>query len=298
MLSLQMTSEQINHEIDRITAFIGEQLSGGYKAVIGISGGLDSDLVARLVIKAIGDNRVKFFTVIQKDMEPQHLENARTLANEMNIRLNEINLAEVPFAFIRAMHDADPDERFRPDGLLDPSRAKCSIRTVIISTYQDRGYVVMGTSNRTELEAGFFLPFGDGVAHVKPIVHLYKTQVRQVAKMLGTSDAVLDQPASAGFWPGEDDIEDLAYWLYNEAPIGEEIDFDASAEANVNKIHKCLSTEKVDLGLLGISQEMTDDEIAKESKLPITIIARLRKLTSAAQKFKLRPMGVRLENYF
>ncbi|MBN1618753.1 hypothetical protein JW887_05445 [Candidatus Dojkabacteria bacterium] len=91
MLSLQMTSEQINCEIDRITAFISEQLSGGYKAVIGVSGGLDSDVVARLVIKAIGANRVKFFTVIQKDMEPHHLENARKLAYEMNIRLNEIN---------------------------------------------------------------------------------------------------------------------------------------------------------------------------------------------------------------
>jgi NAD+ synthase len=296
MLTIQMNPEQVNREIKHITNFLSEQLSGGYKAVVGISGGLDSDVVSRLTAKAVGTNRLKLFTVIQKDMDSHHLEHARQLAKEMNVRLNEINLADFPFAFIRAMQEADPEERFRPDGLLDPSRAKCSIRTVIFSTYQDRGYVVIGTSNRTELETGFFLPFGDALAHVKPIVHLYKTQVRQIAKVIGTSNVVLDQPASAGFWQGEEDLEDLAYWLYNEAPIGVEVDFDAVAETEVKKIRSSLSTENVDIGLLGLTCDMEDESIAKESGLPLTVVSRLRKLTNAAQQFKLRPMGLGLEN--
>lgn len=296
MLRVEMTSEQIYREIERILTFIADQLEGGYKAVVGVSGGLDSDVVARLTAKAVGIDRLKLFTVIQKDMDPKHLANARKLARQMNVRLNEIDLKEVPFSFIRVMQQADPDERFRPDGLLDPSRAKCSIRTVIFSTYQDRGYVVIGTSNRTELETGFFLPFGDGVAHLKPIVHLYKTQVRQIAKVLGTSNLVLEQPASAGFWLGEEDLEDLAYWLYNEAPIGEEIDFNAAAETKVAQIRAALSTESVDLGLLGLASGVQDETINKESSLPISVIALLRKLTNAARESKLRPMGVRLDN--
>lgn len=296
MLTLQMTPKQVHNEIERITAFIEEKLSEEGKAVIAVSGGLDSDVATRLTVRAIGVKRIKLFTVIQEGMEPRHLTNARELATEMSIPLVEINLVDFPFLFIRAMREADPDEQFRPDGLLDPSRAKCSIRTVVFSTYQDRGYVVIGTSNRTEWETGFFLPFGDGLAHVKPIIHLYKTQVRQIARALGTLDVVLEQPASAGFWEGEEDLEDLSYWLYHEAPIGEEVNFEDVAEAEVANIRACLTTERVDIGLLGLACGMDDKSIERESGLPVAVVARLRKLTTAAQKFKHRALGVRLEN--
>ena len=296
MLTLQMTPKQIHNEIKRIAAFIKEGLSEEGNAVIAISGGLDSDVVTRLAASAVEAKRIKLFTVIQEGMESRHLANARELATEMGITLVEIDLVDFPFAFIRAMRKADPDERFRHDGLLDPSRAKCSIRTVVFSTYQDRGYVVIGTSNRTELETGFFLPFGDGLAHVKPIAHLYKTQVRQIAKALGTRDVVLEQPASAGFWEGEEDLEDLSYWLYHEAPIGAEVNFDSVAEAEVDDIRACLTTERVDIGLLGLARGMGDKSIGKESSLPTAVVTRLRNLTTAAQKFKHRPLGVRLEN--
>ena len=296
MLSLSMTSEQIDTEINHIVGFISNQLSNGEKAVIGVSGGLDSDVVTRLTAEAIGVNRLKLFTVVQEAMEARHLANARELATKINVDLVEINLTEFSSAFINAMQKADSYEQFQPDGLLDPSRAKCSIRTVVFSTYQDRGYVVVGTSNRTELETGFFLPFGDGLAHIKPIIHLYKTQVRQLAKALGTSNTVLDQPASAGFWQGQEDIEDLAYWLYNEAPIGREIEFDDLAEIEVTKIRSHLTTENVDFVLLCLARGMDDASIEKESGAPVTVVARMRKLTTAARKFKHRPMNVRMDN--
>lgn len=294
-MNLYLTPKQIKYEIERIITFISEQLSSNEKAVIGVSGGLDSDVVARLTAKAIGGDRLKLFVVIQQDMDPNHLLNARSLANELKVNLVEINLVNFPFEFIKAMQQGDPIERFKPDGLLDPSRAKCSIRTVIFSTYQDRGYVVVGTSNRTEFETGFFLPLGDGLAHIKPIIHLYKSQIRQIGETIGSNKKVLDQPASAGFWLGEEDLEDTAYWLYNQGPIGQEIDFNEAAEKEVLRIRSFLTTEALDYGLLGLSQNLGESLISESSQLPIDVINRLKKLTEAAKIRKHRPLGIHID---
>jgi len=291
-----MNPKQVNEEIEKIWAFLISQLSDDEKVVIGVSGGVDSDITTRLAVRALGAHRVKLFIAIQEGMESRHLTNARDLAADVSISLAEVNMADFPFAIIRALQEADPSERFRPDGLIDPSRAKCSVRTVILSTYLDRGYLVLGSSNRTELETGFFLPLGDGLGHIKPIVHLFKTQVYQLAEALGTRRSVIEQPASSGFWVGAEDLEDLSFWLYNDAPIGEEIEFKEDAVKEVLKIRDGLTTERVDLGLLGLANGLDDKTIAEESELPISTVVHLRKLTTAAQRLKRRALGIRLEN--
>jgi len=158
------------------------------------------------------------------------------------------------------------------------------------------GYLVLGCSNRTELETGFFLPLGDGLGHLKPIVHLYKTQVYQLAEAIGTRRQVIDQPASSGFWIGAEDLEDLAFWLFNEAPIGEQINFSKKDVSDALEIRSHLTTEKVDIGLLGLDKGLDDEAIAAESKLPVSIVRRLRKLITAAFRLKRHPLGLRLDN--
>lgn len=296
MLDIEIKRHEIAGEIDRICTFINSKVKEDEKVVVGVSGGIDSDVVARLAFRSLGAQRVKLFIVIQEGMDPNHLTNARELAIDLGISLVEINLEEFPFRFIQQLEKADPSENFRHDGLIDPSRAKCSIRTAIFSTYLDRGYLVLGCSNRTELETGFFLPLGDGLGHIKPIVHLYKTQVFQIASELGASKRVREQPASSGFWLGAEDLEDLAFWLYNEAPIGEQIDFSQADIDEALNIRSELTTEKVDMALFGLSKEIKAEEIASECGLPIATIVRLGKLTKAALRLKRRPLNSRLEN--
>jgi NAD+ synthase len=299
MPTLEWSLDRIEDETAKIIAFVAEGLSTGdqpEKGVVAVSGGLDSDVCARMVARAVGPERLKLFIVIQEGLDPRHLTNARMLALDLVIPLVEVGLSEVPFGLIRALCAADPTERFRPDGLLDPSRAKCSVRTAVLSTYVDRGYIVIGTSNRTELETGFFLPLGDGLGHLKPIVHLYKSQVRQLAKHAGTREEVINQPASSGFWIGAEDLEDMAFWLFNEAPIAEQRTFSPSALALVQEIRGHLTTERLDLALLGLSYGQGDVEVAHASGLPAEIVRRLRRLTAAAARFKRRPLGLRLEN--
>lgn len=294
MINVELKTAQVDAELDRIVRFIATELAGE-KAVLAISGGLDSDVVARLAVRAVGLERLKLFVVLQEGMDPRHLENARQLSKDLAIPLAEIDLSTFPRALVSALANADPAARFRPDGLLDPGRAKCSLRTAVLSTYLDRGYLVLGTSNRTEFETGFFLPLGDGLGHLKPIIHLYKTQIRQLAGRLGVRDQVLEQPASSGFWIGAEDLLDVAYWLYNEAPIIEESTYDQKDLAEVTRIRAVLTTERLDQGLVGLRRGLPDAEVSDEAGLPLGVVARLRRLTTAAKRWKLRPLGRRLE---
>ncbi len=295
MICVAFTDKDARAEKVRIIRFLRRSIKSE-KAVVGVSGGLDSDVVARLLALAIDPQNLKLFVILQDEMEETHIKYARELAYDLSVSLHEIDLRNFPSEFIRRLALADPQQNFLPDGLLDPSRAKCSLRTPVLSTYQDRGFVVIGTSNRTEYELGFFLPFGDGIAHLKPISHLYKTQVRQVAHLLNTRSSVIHQPASAGFWKGETDLEDLAYWLVNEAPIQQERSFSDDDEREVDTIKAELTTECVDLVLFGIKGfRMGDEELRSHTGLSIKTIQRFRKLMLAAENQKCKPYNVKLE---
>ena len=280
-------------EVERIIGFLKSEI-GDSPAVVAVSGGLDSDIVTRLTVRAIGATRTKLFVVLQDNMDPRHLANVATLADEVDAPLVRIDLRGMPLRLIEAMAVADPAEMFNPEGILDPARAKCSIRTPILSTYQDRGYVVVGTSNRSELETGFFLPFGDGLAHVQPIIHLYKIQVRCLAGSLRVRQEVLDQPASSGFWLGAEDLWDIAYWLFVGEPIRRDRNYTEEDLSEITRIHSELTTERVDQALFAIATGLADRAVADASGLTEPLVARLRKLVQVARPRKQRPFFRRL----
>lgn len=293
-MKLLLSEEELETELGKIELFLKSYVKENEKVVVGLSGGLDSDVVARIAVKTFGNKRVKLFTVLQSDMEDKYIRNARNTASDLGIRLVELELGKFPYEFMKAM-EVDKEEEFRADGLIDPSRAKCSLRTMIISTYQDRGYIVIGTSNKTEIETGFYLPFGDALGHIKPIAHLYKSQVRQLAKVVGVRQEVIEQPASAGFWRGQVDLEDMAYWIYNEKPIGKEQVFIEEDDQKVNEIYKLLSQEKVDTILIGLKEKKPVEELAQMTELPEKIVVSMSKMVEYAKNTKNRPLLVTME---
>lgn len=287
MLNIRMSELQIEEEIERIKEFIAFELKGRSQVVIAISGGLDSDVVARLVCRVPSVKKIKMFIVVQHDMDPKHIQNARNLANDLGEKLIEISLEKEPFQIIEALKKVDMYEKFHSDGL-DVMRMKCSLRTCLMSFYQDHEYIVLGTRNRTEYEIGFYLPFGDGIAHINPIQHLYKTQVKQIARILGTREEVIAQPASAGFWLGEEDLEDLAWWIFNEKPITKEIISSKEDDEYVKRIKEQLSTEKVDQILVGLFNNMSVETISSQTKVGEDVIIKFKKLVVASEEFKHR----------
>ncbi|MBM3390607.1 MAG: NAD(+) synthase [Betaproteobacteria bacterium] len=296
MTALVWSPAQIRHEIERVTAFLQERLGDEHDAVLGLSGGIDSDVTARLLVRAVGVERVRFFTVVQADMEDRHLRNARALAKVLGVPLVELPLATWAWGLIDVLATSDPDEGFSTQAFLDVGRAKNSLRSVVYSTYHDRGYITVGTSNRTEAECGFFVRFGDGLWHLGPIAHLYKTQVFQLAAMLGSTQDVIQQPASAGYWQGQSDLEDLAYWMIHGAPIGAQRSFSPAEIEGAAHIHAELSFERLDQALNMIAGGETEPvAIARAADLSTDTAARLRRLVIAAKRIKGYPVAQQLD---
>jgi len=295
-MSLSHSPDWLANEIERIVGFLSSRIQPGQKAVLGLSGGIDSDVTARLAVRALGVERLKVFTVVQADMELRHLSNARKLATELGIPLVEIPLTGWAPALINMLMQTDPDEGFSNSAFLDVGRAKNSLRTVIYSTYHDRGYITLGTSNRTEVECGFFVRLGDGIWHLGPLAHLYKTQVYQLAEALGCDPEVIRQPASAGYWNGESDLEDIAYWLVNEKPVGAQRYFSPAEIELAQAIRSELTFDRIDRCLQAIAGGNRDTgAIAASSALSVATAHRLLLLTDAARTIRGLPLGVRLE---
>ena len=187
-----------------------------------------------------------------------------------------------------------PSERFRIDGLLDPARIKSSLRTSVFSAYVERGYVVVGTSNRTEYELGFFLPLGDGAWHLGPIAHLYKSQVFAMALYLNCAKEVISQPPSGGFWRGETDLEDLSFWLVHGAPVREDRNWSPEDMLNFGRINSILTFPIIDTVLSLLSSQQDDQIIANIAGIPVDIVSRIRCLVQQAGQVKKRPLRVSL----
>lgn len=291
----KLSSIELTNEVARIYEFIRREVGSEGRLVVGASGGIDSDVVARLCVGAVGRHRLKLFTVRQADMDERHLQNARCMAQELGIPLVELGLENLPRLLVQILSEADKEETFNPKGLLDVGKAKNSLRTFVFSMYAERSYIVVGCSNRTEVETGFYLPFGDGLAHILPIAHLYKTQVICLAEKLGTKQSVIEQPASAGYWLGETDLDDFAVWLVNEAPVMGELHWGETEWNAVKKIREELTFEALDKALLSLNAGANLATVASESGLSPPTVLRFTRLIANAQHIKGRPLARKLD---
>lgn len=257
--------------------------------MVPVSGGLDSDLAACLCCRSIGKERIRLFIVIQNEMEEKFLVNARTLARDLDVPLAEIHLEHMNTELITALETSGEDRKvFCSKTLLDPAKAKCSVRSAVISCYQDKGFLIAGTTNKTEKELGFFLTFGDNLAHFKPIAHLYQSELKPFARALGTEECVIQQEPSAGFWRGQTDLEDFAYWIINDGPIVFPKRFTDEEVSRAEEIKKELTYEKIDRVLDAYLCGGNLPEIQKDTGMSEEIMEGLIHIVEKAKRLKNR----------
>lgn len=287
--------ENLEQELDRIQRFIRGYADEGETVVVAVSGGLDSDVTARLCCRAVGNRRLKLFMVIEDQMEEKFLLNARRLAADLKVSLKEIHLECWNRKLMQALEDAEGKQMFCADTLLDSGKAKCSVRSSVLSCYQDKGCIIAGTTNRTEKELGFFLTFGDNLAHLRPIAHLYKSELPDFAAALGTAREVIEQESSAGFWEGQTDREDLAYWILNDGPIVFPREFTDDEAAEADRIKEELLPEKIDQVLLLYQGGETVEKIADQTGLSMRIVQGLIHIVHKSRKLKNRKIIVEID---
>ncbi|WP_162909218.1 NAD+ synthase [Aggregatilinea lenta] len=176
---------------------------GFKRAVIGLSGGIDSALSCYLAAEALGPENVLAVRMPYKTSSPGSLSDAQAVIDALGVQHGTVEITPM----------VDPlFERF-PD--ITPMRkGNAMARTRMVVLYDQSvafNALVIGTSNKTETLLGYTTIFGDNAAAVQPITDLYKAQVRQLSRALGVPQSVIDKAPSADLWAGQTDEEELGY---------------------------------------------------------------------------------------
>ena len=203
-MNLDLTiNTDLAHQI--LTSFIRSEITrvGFSRAVIGLSGGIDSALSFALAVEALGRENVLALRMPYKASSADSLEHAGLLIEQFNTPHETVDIT--PMVEPLFASDADMSKQ---------RKGNIMARERMIVLY-DRSEVfkglVVGTSNKTEILLGYSTLWGDMASALNPIGDLYKTQVRQLARALGIPSVIVDKPPSADLWLGQTDEGELGF---------------------------------------------------------------------------------------
>jgi NAD+ synthase len=206
-------------EIERLVRWLDRQLaaSGARGFVVGLSGGLDSAVVARLCQLARADGTVGVLLPCHSD--PQDEADSVLVADQFRLPMVRLDLSAPYDALLERARETlvalgRPEERPADDprSRLPIANMKPRLRmTALYFLANSLDYLVVGTGNRSELAIGYFTKYGDGGVDLLPIGHLVKAQVRGLARELGVPASVVEKPPSAGLWIGQTDEEEMGF---------------------------------------------------------------------------------------
>ncbi len=203
---------QLNTDLARrlIVGFLRDELGkmGFSRGVLGLSGGIDSSLVAFLAAEALGRENVLAVMMPYRTSNPESEGDARKVIAALGIPWKKIDITPMAEPLL-AQVPADASRR----------RGNIMARTRMICLYdqsEEWKGLVLGTSNKTETLLGYTTVFGDNAAAVHPIADLYKCQIRQLARAVGVPDSVITKAPSADLWAGQTDEGELGF-TYDEA---------------------------------------------------------------------------------
>ena len=190
----------------RVTGeFIRGQLrqAGFERAVLGLSGGIDSALVAYLVAEAIGPDQLLCVLMPYRTSSPASRADAEDVVRLLGTASELVDITPMVDGF------------YGPDSDASALRRGNFMARMRMSVLYDRsvtwGGLVVGTGNKTESLIGYTTVFGDSACAFNPVGDLYKSQVRQVAAAIGVPDAIIAKAPSADLWPGQTDESEAGF---------------------------------------------------------------------------------------
>ncbi len=211
-----------NH-INKLANWIKYRVSdaGLEGVVIGLSGGLDSSVLAGLCGKAYPDNTLGLIMPCYSHAEDE--EHARLVAEAFNIPIKVIVLDDIFDLFMTKLGE----EKDFSHGDLAIANVKPRLRMISLYYYAaEKKYLVAGSSNRSEIAVGYATKYGDSAVDIMPLANLLKSQVREIAEYLDVPREIIDKPPSAGLWSGQTDEGEMGitYAELDDYLLGREID--------------------------------------------------------------------------
>lgn len=189
-----------------LQSWIKEKFSeaGASRAVLGISGGIDSALLAALLAKTLGAENVTGVIMPCHSMAVDE-EYALLLAKAIKIKTAKVDLSAVYDAAVAALETGGA----KPDGLAAANIKPRLRMTALYAIAQQHGALVCGGGNKDELTFGYFTKYGDSGVDILPLADLLKGEVWSVAEFLGVPREIIDRPPTAALWDGQTDEAEM-----------------------------------------------------------------------------------------
>jgi NAD+ synthase len=201
----------INTDVARrmITDFIADEIAkaGMRRAVIGLSGGIDSALSAYLSAEALGAENVLAVRMPYRTSAEDSMSDADKTIEALGLVSLTVPITDMADPLINRFPDMS---NVRKGNIMARLRM-----TILYDQSAAWGGLVMGTSNKTEILLGYTTLYGDSAVAMQPLGDLYKAQLRQLARAVGVTQSILDKAPSADLWAGQTDEGELGF-TYND----------------------------------------------------------------------------------
>ncbi|MEM3612238.1 MAG: NAD+ synthase [Candidatus Bathyarchaeia archaeon] len=249
---------------EKITRFIKDYVEKA-KAngiVLGLSGGIDSSTVAALSSKAVGGNNVLGLMLPEKETyNPKDMEHARLVAEKFDLKTEAIDITPALEALQKTLPIFDAEDK------LSKGNLKARMRMLYIYYYANKlNLIVCGSSDKSETMMGYFTKWGDVAADISPIMDLYKTQVKKLARHLGIPKEIVEKPPSPTLWPGQTAEEELG-----------------------------IKYETLDLILYGLEHFMKIEDIAEQLGLQKDLVERVKERWLKMEHKRRMPLTTKLQ---
>ena len=214
--------------------------------IFGLSGGIDSAVIAYLCNNSVKEKTLALIMPDSKISPESETSDAIKIIDELGLDYKLLDINSVHKEFSRIL---EPEDK-----ALGNLRAR--IRMNVLYYYANlKNLTVLGSSDRSEYNIGYFTKFGDGAADLLPIVSLYKTQVREIARHLKIGEGIIAKKSSPHLWPNHEaeheigveyeEIDIILYCILElKLPIEEVINISQISEEKVQKIYQLYKKSK------------------------------------------------------
>ncbi|WP_339068889.1 NAD+ synthase [Fusobacterium animalis] len=207
MNKLDLNLKEVHNEL---VEFLRENFkkAGFSKAILGLSGGIDSALVAYLLRDALGKENVLAIMMPYKSSNPDSLNHAKLVIEDLKINSKTIEITDMIDAYFKNEKEASS---------LRMGNKMARERMSILFDYSSKeNALVVGTSNKTEIYLGYSTQFGDSACALNPIGDLYKTNIWDLSRYLKIPNELIEKKPSADLWEGQTDEQEMGL-TYKEA---------------------------------------------------------------------------------